>query len=161
MRLEGPVPEGGWQDPKEYGDATANLRLNRCPARCMFPGEFLAILQDNLHPRLSSIGVAQNEEMERHRKNAGISSCGTIWIATTKKREALFAVPADCFPFTSIRRYGWDEEKARFSNDTHLARGWRKSLQDLIELGVLKATEELSWMIGKEAWALQPKKFRL
>jgi len=148
-------PEGGYQNERDYAGQQNKLRPNREPARCMFPGEFVAILRRHMQPRFDSCGVAMTRHGNQPRECFGLDEHGTIWFSKPTERRWLEAIPAHCIPYSTIRTARWDEEKLRWVDGT-LKRGWRSALCTLIKTGYLRSSEELSHLIGQDSRKLEP-----
>lgn len=150
---------GGLQGDKDHEGMHLTLGIQREGVRCMYPAEFVALLHRHRHPRWPSIGVVCNERVNEARAAAGIEKCGTVYVANVDEWRDLFAIPANCIPYTSIKSAEWDERQNRWKGGG-LARGWRTALDTLVSRTYLEPSDELSWLIGKDSFALAPKEYR-
>lgn len=153
-------PEGGHQNPLDYEGDIERYSLPRAPARCMFPGEFLSLLQNNLSSRHCSIGVAVSEITNKLRQEVGFSRHGTIWYSTIRKQELGQVIPCDCIPYTSIKTKEWNEAESKWSLDGEIKRGWRQTIAGLVKEGVLVPSWELTFLTGQDTFELCPGKYR-
>ena len=150
---------GGYQAADDHDGMHLTLGIQREGVRCMFPGEFLSILERHRHPRWPSIGVFCVERVNEARAAAGIEKCGTVWVANCLERRDLVVIPANCIPYTSIKSAEWDERQNRWKGGG-LAQGWRPALETLVTKTYLEPSSELSWLIGKDSFTLAPHEYR-
>jgi hypothetical protein len=149
-------PEGGYQDPWQHETLYSKLSSWKETPRCMFPGEFSAIVACNLNARWTSGGIASTRFGAADRKFAGLDPHGTVWFANQNEREWDISIPADCIPYTTIKNATWNESSGRWNPDGTIKRGWRSALEQLLENGHLAPSHELSWLIGRDSWAITP-----
>ena len=132
---------------------------NREPERCMYPGEFVALLWEHKHPRLTSIGVETNRFGARIRKDVGVIASGTVWVADEHEKMMFELIPCDCLPYTTIKDASFNPDKNKFEGET--ARSWRRMLLDLCKGGCLCPSLELSYLLGLDTTELTPKELRV
>lgn len=152
---------GGYQGEREHEDAVKTLSLIREFPRCMYPGEFVSLLQKFKHPRVSSIGVESNRWGARMREEAGFGPQGTVWVADSYEKDNLFVIPCNVIPYSSIKTKTWNESTTRWSEEGELARGWRTALATLVKSGHLNSHSDLSFLIGEDTFKLLPKELRV
>lgn len=151
-------PEGGYQDPWAHATLYSKLSSWKEPPRCMFPGEFVALVTRNLNPRWTSCGIASTRFGAADRKFAGLDPHGTVWFASADAREWDISIPAGCIPYSTIKTAAWDEAFGRW-NHGEMKRGWRSALEQLVEIGHIRPCDEVSWYIGRNSLAITPKRF--
>ena len=160
MRLEGPIPDGGYGDVKLYQQIKGRLLLNRAPAQTFTPGEILTIIWDNLHPRLSSAGLAYSERTNQGRKDAHFCEMCTIWVADVRERHVCDQIPLNSVPYISIWTKEWSEEKTEWSESGEMVIGWRRALYNMMGQGFLCTNDDMDYLIGESTWNLIPASFR-
>src|SRR5262245_22569613 len=140
MRLGAPVPEGGLQDPQAYSDMHLRQLQTRERVRCMYPGEFVSIIESYRAGRYCASGVYSSDRTNQDRKVAGIVPCGTVWFATKNERSVLSAVPKNCMPYAWIKppMSEWNEMLGKWRHPEKMVLGWRKAISDLVRGGYLR-----------------------
>lgn len=141
------------ESPDPYRQRANRLRPDREPARSMSPGEFVAILERNLHPRWWSVGVFTSRFGERRRESLGIGNRhGTVWVgpAAGGDRVWVCSVLADEIPYwPPLLNNVFDDASTRFKDGGPVP-GWRAVLSDLVKRGVLKPSARLDWLTGED-----------
>lgn len=161
MLVEGVAPEGGYQtNLQQWAGHIQRLTNRREPPRCMYPSEFIAICRRFLRPRWQTIGLSRTRFGDNPRLEAGFGSHGTIYVADPHERRWLFALPANCIPYGTMRNKTWDEWGGGWSKEGEFARGWRSALEQLVKMGYLVPHSDLSYLIGVDTYAIFPIQFR-
>lgn len=125
----------------------------------MYPAQLVELLWRHKHPQVNTLGVSRSRFGERNRADMGVEiPYGTLWYASIEERHDLYLVPANCIPYAPILEGRIDPITKRWQGD--VVRGWRKLLADLLEVGVLRHADELTYLIGEDSCKRQPKEFQ-
>ena len=122
----------------------------------MYSGEFLHLLEQNIHPRWWTIWVECNRWGRRQREAAGLTpDLGTVFVARAQKGEAVQAliVPTNCLPYITTYETILDED-GKETLGYQAAKGWPASIEHLVKHWYLRPSRRLSYLIGKDTFQL-------
>lgn len=141
---------------RSKADARVKLRHRRHPETGKSADDLLRIVRKNLHPRLTTCGIAYVGQAEEQRKDVGIHRRhGTLWFATSSAIIHSQAIPLDEVPYWPALEgtMAKDDSDTRFQEKGPVA-GWRRILRDLVVGGFLRPGKELDFLTGEDTWAL-------
>lgn len=129
----------------------------------MYADEMLAVLRQHLHPRWLAVGVLSHRWGVQARHSVGMVPAGTLWFCNADGYTDVLSIPMNELPYSTIRPSldRWDNEWSRFRGSRQIVRGWRSTLDSLVNPGCLRPSEALSRLIGRDTHKLISRRYRL
>ncbi len=129
----------------------------------MYPAEWLALINENRHPRYHSAGVMRSRCGDRPRHDARWAPHGTTWFGNFAGLDDTVTIAANEIPYATLRPDldEWNEDQAAWGVGFEFIRGWRNSLRLLLLMGCLRNSDRISALLGEESRDIIPRRYRL